>query len=122
MQLKAMAFGWRRAIIADRHRQEVILNIRIRHALIRPDKAQGFKMIGRPRPCFGKQPLRANPRFGKQVEIFIKRDRLQAFHLKIHFQMILQVFTDAAAIGNRRDAMGFQQSRRPNAGPLQNLG
>ena len=65
-------------------------------------------MIGRPRACLCEQPLRPDHRFRKQVQMLIQRDRLQTLHLKIHFQMILQILAHALAVNNRADPMRLQ--------------
>ena len=63
MNLKAVTIKSRATVVADRGRQEVVLNIRVREAGTGPDKPAGLEMVGRPQACFGEHPLCADPEF-----------------------------------------------------------
>ncbi len=91
--LKTMLFHRVRAVVVNRHRQEVILNVRPLELLAAADKPACFEVVARAHARAAKQPLRANLRLVPPLQGRVEGDRLLTFILKIHLQVILQVFT-----------------------------
>ena len=60
--LETVFFHRVRAVVVNRYRQEVILNIRPLELLAAADKPARFEVVARAHACAAKQPLRANLR------------------------------------------------------------
>ncbi len=78
-------------------------------------------MIGRAETGFVKKPARTDQELVPQIELAIQRDGLLATKLKIKFEMILQVLTDAGQLVSNIDASIFQDPSRPDTGQLQQM-
>ena len=114
MGLKAMPIGRRLAVITNGDRQEVILNIGIVDTRFGAHKGGAFKLVGGAKTGFEEQPLSADHRLGKQIQLRIERNRLGAGLLDIQFQMILQIAANAWTVGQNLDSVFAQMFSRPN--------
>ena len=117
-----MAVKGRSTVIAHGGGQEVILNIRPLHALVRADKGARFKVVCCAKTGFGQHPPGANPGLADRVQTTVQRDGLGAAILEIDLQVILQVCPHTWQVNHRHDTSVFQHLRRPNAGPLEQCG
>ena len=110
MGLEAVALGRRLAVIADRDRQEVILDVRVFDACFRTQEGSALEMVGGTEPGFEQQPFETDQALGEQVQLRVKADRLGAFLLDIELKMVLQIGTDAGAVRQNLDTMlaGFR--------------
>ena len=121
MGLEAVEAGRRTAVVADRHGQEVVLQVRVLHTGLAADKTARFKMVGRPQARALEHPLQADLHLGQRVHRAVERDGLFAGVLHIGFQVVLQVLTYAAQRGHHADAQPAQGIGVANAGELQQL-
>jgi hypothetical protein len=110
MGLKAMSLGGGLAVIAHGDGQEVVLDVRIVHALVGPDEGAAFKLVRRPKPGAGEQPLRADDRLAPEVPVFVKRYRQLRCKLHVDFQMVLQVRPDARPVRHHLDTVRFSDA------------
>src|SRR5208282_5558106 len=76
MGLEAVLPGERRAVVGDRHRQEMELDVGMADARARADEAAGLEMIGGAEAASAGQPIEADPRARNEAGLAIKRDRL----------------------------------------------
>ena len=113
-----MPLGRGGAVIADRHRQEVILDVGIGDPGRGPDEPKGLKLVGRPEPGLEEQPFRPIRALAK-AEMAVEGDRLQAGNLEIDLKMILKIGPDTVPFCQRRDTGGLQHRPRSDAGALQ---
>ena len=121
MRLEAVAGRERRSVVADRQRQEVILDVRIGDPGTAADEAAAFEMIGRTQSAFPEQPARADQRLSQRIHRRIEGDRKFGFDLEIEFQMVLQILANARKIVDRRNAMRAQFVGRADPRQLQQL-
>jgi hypothetical protein len=99
MRLKAVLLRERRAVVGHRHRQEMILDVGIGDARAAADEAAGLEMIGGAEAVLAQQPAqRRSAPSASRIDRGVQRDRLLAGHLKIEFQMILQILADARQV------------------------
>ena len=103
MALEAVLFHRIRTVVVNRHRQEVILNIRPRKRLPAANKPARFKLVAGADAGPAEQPFSANFRLIPPLQRRIERHRLLALVLQIHLQVVLQVFTDAGQGVHQRD-------------------
>ena len=101
-------------IIAHGNRQEVILDVGIFHALIRPDKATGLKLVGRAKALLGQKPLRPDQRLAPNVPVFVKRYRLGGLILHVDLKMVLQVRPHTGAVRHDVNPVILQMRRIAN--------
>src|SRR5277367_6177917 len=100
MRLEAVLFRQGRAVIGDGHRQEMELNVRVANAGARTDEAAGLEMIGGAEAAFADKPFSADKRALDETRMRKERDRLLGGDLKSKFEMVLQVFANAGAVGD----------------------
>ena len=62
MGLKAVLARQGRAVVGDRHRQEMELDVGVANARARADEAAGLEMIGGADALAAQEPLRADQR------------------------------------------------------------
>ena len=118
MNLKAVTIKSRATVIADRSRQEVVLNIRVSETGTGSDKPAGLKVVGRPQAGFGEHQLCANPEFREPSQIAINGNGLFASILEIHLQVILQIFAHARQFVAHRHPRRQQHRQWAHARPL----
>ncbi len=121
MTLEAVLFHRVGAVVVNCHRQEVILNVRPLELLAAADKPTRLEVVARPHAGTAKQPLGANLRLVPPLQGRVEGDRLFAFVLEIHLQVILQVFAHAGQVMHQRNIKLLQQFRLAHAGALQDL-
>ena len=121
MRLEAVLAGQRRAVIGDRHRQEMELNVGVANAGARADEAARLEMVGGAEAAPAHQPLGADERAPDEARVRKERDRLPGGDLKGEFEMVLQVLADAGPVGDHVDPERAQFRRRPHARQLQEL-
>ena len=121
MRLEAVLAGERRAVIGDRHRQEVELDVGIAHAGARADEAAGLEMIGGAEAAPAQQPVQPDHARATRPVWPIERDRLLRGDLEIELQMVLQILADAGPVGDDVDAERAQLRRRADARELEKL-
>ena len=78
-------------------------------------KAAALELVRGAEPDLGEQPLQADPRHRRVVVLAVERDRLQALHLDVELEMVLQVAADPRPVGDDRRC---PCSARCAAGPM----
>src|SRR5215472_2561938 len=121
MGLEAVAIGERLAVVADREREKVKLEVRPGDAGAAADEAAAFEMIAGAEAMTGEQPAGADQRLRDWVDVRIERDRLAARDLEVEFQMVLQVPADTGAVGEDGEAERLEFGGGADAGQLQEL-
>ncbi len=121
MGLKAVFPGQRRAVIGDRHRQEMELDVGIAHARARADEAAGLEMIGGAETAPAGQPVQPDEAARDEAGVAVERDRLLRGDLEIELEMVLQVLADPRTVGDDVDPEAPQLRRRADAGKFQEL-
>ncbi len=121
MRLETVLLDRVGAVVIDRHRQEVVLDVRPVELLPGTDEATGFELVAGADPGAGEQPLRTDRRLVPPLQRRVQRDRLLAGVLHVHLQVVLQVLADAGQVVHQWNAEGGQQCRRAHAGALQDL-
>ncbi|CCK06833.1 protein of unknown function DUF140 [Cronobacter sakazakii 696] len=119
--LESVRFDGVGAVVVNRHRQEVVLNVRPGELFTAADKPAAFKVVAGADTGAVKQPLRADFRLIPPFQRRVERNRLFTFVLQIHLQVILQIFADARQIMHHRNIKLFQQFRITDAGTLEDL-
>ena len=121
MGLEAVLVSQRAPVVADGHRQEVVLDVRKLDTRSTANEAAGLEVICRPQAVLEQQPARADRQFGQWLDGGVERYRLLAGHLEIELKVILQVLAHTRSIGNDFDTVFAQFGRGTNAGQLQQL-
>ncbi|MNS75696.1 hypothetical protein D3C72_1092230 [compost metagenome] len=121
MHLEAVRLDRVGAVVIDRHRQEVILQVGPVEFGIAADETAGFELVAGADAGAQEQPFGADRRLVVQLQCRGQRDRLLALVLQVHFQMILQVGADAGQVVHQIDVQAAQQVGRADAGALQDL-
>ena len=85
------------------------------------DEGGALELVRGAEPGLGEQPLRPDPRHAGVVVVAVERDRLQALHLDVELEVVLQVRADAGAVGDDRDAVLGEVRRRADAREHQEL-
>ena len=96
MGLEAVETGRCAAVVADRHRQEVVLQVGVCDARFAADETTGLKVVGGPQAASHQHPFQPDPGFGQRVHCRIQGNGFLAGVLHIGLQMVLQVFTHTA--------------------------
>ena len=105
-----MALGKRLAIIGNRKRKKMKLDVGIGEASPAADMAAGLEMVGGAKTLARRQPFHPDRGLAQQRHPGEQRHRLCAGELDIKLQVIHQVFTDARAGVHDRNAV-FGQFR-----------
>ena len=120
MRLEAVLFHRVAAVIVNRHRQEVILNVRpgeLARLRMKPPASNWLLA-----PTLVPLNSHSAPIFGWLNHCSAGySDTGFAGVLQVHLQVVLQVFPDARQIVHHVDVQAFQQRRRADARTLQNL-
>ncbi len=95
VRLEAVLVDLVLAVVADRDRQEVVLQVGMLDAGAAPDEAAGFEMVGRAESLAQQQPFEADGAHGDEILRRVQRDRLRARVLHVGLEVILQVRADA---------------------------
>ncbi|CCJ88366.1 protein of unknown function DUF140 [Cronobacter turicensis 564] len=119
--LETVRFDGVRAVVVNRHRQKVVLNVRPGERFAAADKPAALKVVAGADTSAVKQPLRADFRLVPPFQRRIERHRLFALVLQIHLQVILKILADARQIMHHRNIKLFQQFSIPHAGSLEDL-
>ena len=114
MGLKAMLAGKRRAVVGDRHRQEMELDVGVANARARADEAAGLEMIGGAEALAAQEPLRPDQRAPNEAGVGKERDRLFGGDLESEFEMILQILADTGPVGDDVDPERAELGRWPH--------
>src|SRR5437762_7044163 len=115
LDLEGMSRDRGLAVIANGDRQKVIFDVGIVDAGMRADEAAALEMIGGAETGLEQEPFEPDEGLGEEIEARTQRYRLQAFHLEIEFEMILQIVADARQIVDGRDADRFEMCGIANA-------
>ena len=99
------------AVVADRHRQEVELDVRPFELVAAADEAAGLELVAGTDAAAEEQPLGADRRLVPPLERRVQRHRLQALELQVHLQVVLQVLAYAGQLLHQRDAELQQRAR-----------
>ena len=121
MRLKSVFLNGRSPVVADRERQEMVLDVGPANARTRADEGAAFEMICSTRPVMEHQPAQADQCLGPWSGCRIERDRLTARDLEIKLQMVLQVLSNARPMMPDGDAVALQLIAWTDAGKLQKL-
>ncbi len=121
VRLEAVLVDLLPAVVGDRDRQEVVLQVRVLHAGAAADEAAGLEVIGRAEARPEQQPFDADGALGDEVLRRMERDRLRARVLHVGFDVVLQVRADAGNVRHRRDAELLQRVGVADAGQHQDL-
>ena len=103
VRLEAVLIHLFLAVVRDRDRQEVVLEVGVADARAAADEAARLEMIGGAEPRAEEKPLDADPAHRQQVLRRVERDRLRARVLHVGFDVVLQVLADSGNVGDRRD-------------------
>ena len=122
VHLVAVAAGRRRAVVADRDRQEVEHQVGIHDVLVAPYEASGLEVIGRAEAGPEEQPFGADERLAPVLQPRRHRDGLGARVLDVHLQVVLEMLSHAGKVLHDRDAEGLELTRAADARQLQGLG
>ncbi len=121
MGLKPVLARQTRAVVAHRERQEMKLDVGMRHSRLRADEAARLEMIGRAVAVVAHQPVQPDERAGEQPGLAVERDRLLRGDLEIEFEMVLQILADAGQRAHDLDAELAQFRFGTDAGEFQQL-
>ncbi len=121
MGLEAVAVMGVAAVVADRHRQEVELDVRPFELVAAADEAAGLELVAGTDAAAEEQPLGADRRLVPPLERRVQRHRLQTLELQVHLQVVLQVLAYAGQLLHQRDAELLQQRARADPRTLQDL-
>lgn len=117
-----MALKRAAAVVSNRARQKVILDVGPGNSGSGPDESTGLEMIGAAEPGSTGQPLATCKESAKLVQFRIQRYRLLASVLKIDFQMILQILAHTREFVDDVDAGRLQKFCRIDSRTLQQCG
>ena len=121
MALEAVCLDRIAAVVVHRQRDEVVLQVRPGELLAAADEAAGLEVVRRGDPGPFQVPLDADGRLVVPQQRRVERDRLQAFVLQVHLEVVLQVLADAGAVDHDRNAQRAQRVGRPHARAQQQL-
>ncbi len=121
VSLETMLLDALGTVVIDRHRQEVILDVRPFELRARTDKTARLELVAGADASTVEQPLGTDGRLVVQQQRRIQRHRLGAGVLQVHLQVILQILANARQVVDHRDVEAFEQCRRADAGALQHL-
>ena len=108
MHLVAVLARRRRAVVADRERQEVEHEVRIGDVVVRAHEPARLEVVRRARAAAEEEPLRADQRPLPLLQRGLHRDRLRARVLHVHLEVVLQVLADAGQVVHDGDAERLQ--------------
>ena len=112
MGLEAVGVHRVAAVVVNRDRQEMVLDVRPLEALVGADETARLELVAGARAGAQEQPLRPDGRLVVPFQRRVQRDRLGAFVLQVHLQVILEIGADARQIGHHRHAEFVQQRRQ----------
>ncbi len=121
MGLEAVLFHTVRAVVVNRYRQEMVLDVRPLEFRTGADEAAGLELVAGADAGAVEQPLCTDGRLVPPQQRRVEGHRLGAGVLQIEFQVILQVFADARQVMYHGDVQAFEQAGRADAGTLENL-
>ncbi len=98
VHLVAVPAGGRRAVVADRDRQEVEHQVRVGDVVVAAGESAALEVVGRARAAAQEQPAGADQRPVAPLERGRDRDRLLAAVLDVDLEVILQVLADAGQL------------------------
>ncbi|MNV82020.1 hypothetical protein D3C71_1757310 [compost metagenome] len=99
------------AVVIDRHRQEVVLDIRPLELGAGADEAAGLELVAGAGALAEQQPLGADRRLVPPLQRRIERHRLLAGVLQVQLQVVLEVLADPGQVVHQRDVEVAQQRR-----------
>src|SRR5471030_1298157 len=121
VRLEAVLFHTVAAVVVNRDRQEVVLDVRPIEFFAGTDETAGFELVAGADAGAVEQPLGTDGRLVVPEQRRVQRHRLGAGVLQVQLKVILQVFADARQVVDHRDVEAFQQFGRANTGALQQL-
>ena len=121
MRLETMLFHAVAAVVVNRHRQEVVLDVRPIEVFPGTDKTARFELVAGADAGAVEQPLGTDGRLVVPEQRRVQRHRLGAGILQVQLKVVLQVFADAGQVVDHRDVEAFEQFGRADAGALQQL-
>ena len=121
VRLEAVLVDLVLAVVADRDRQEMVLQVGMLDAGATPDEAAGFEMIGRAEALAQQQPFEADGAHRDEILRRVQRDRLRARMLHVGLEVILQVRAHARDIRHHVDVELFERLGIADAGQEQDL-
>src|SRR6476620_11575926 len=120
VDLVAMALGARGPVVADRERQEVEHEVRVRNLIVRADEATSLEVVRRTGPTPQEEPLGADEWAAPELRRRrLHRDRLQALVLDVHLEVVLEVAAYAGNVGDDVDPESLEVGPRPDPGEEQ---
>ncbi|KAG1179661.1 hypothetical protein G6F35_016215 [Rhizopus arrhizus] len=121
VHLEAVCLDRVGAVVVDRHRQEVVLQVRPVELGVAADEAAGLELVAGADAGAQEQPLGADRRLVVQLQCRRQRHRLLALVLQVHLKVVLQVGADARQVVHQVDVEAAQQVGRADARTLQDL-
>ncbi|MNQ61744.1 hypothetical protein D3C85_760650 [compost metagenome] len=116
-----MLFHTVAAVVVNRYRQEVVLDVRPFELRTSTDETAGFELVAGADAGAVEQPLGTDGWLVVPEQRRVQRNRLSARVLQVQLKVILQVFTDARQVVDHRNVELVQQFGRADAGALQDL-
>jgi hypothetical protein len=102
------------AVVVNRHRQEVVLDVWPLELFAGADKTARFELVAGADARAVEQPLGADCRLVVPFSASgIQRNRLGARVLQVHLEMVLQVLADARQVVNHLDVEPLEQFAGP---------
>ncbi len=95
VRLEAVHLDCVGAVVVDRHRQEVILDVRPRIVIAGADKAASLEVVARADAGALEHPFQPDGRLIAQQQRRIERDGFLALVLHVHLEVVLQILTHA---------------------------
>ena len=108
MHLVAVTGSGLRAVVTDRHRQEVKHQVWIVDVRVAAAEAAAFEVVRRAEPLALQQPLHPDAELLRPRDSGIDRDRQAVRELDVHLEMILQVGADARQVRDDGYAKGLE--------------
>ena len=121
VRLEAVHLDRVRAVVVDRNRQEVILDVRPQIVVARADETARLEVVARAEAGAIQHPFEADLRLVPPLERRVQRDRLLALVLDIHLQVILQVLADTGQVEHDGNVEFLQPRTGADARALQQL-
>ena len=94
----------RRAVVADRDREEVEHQVRVGDLVVRADEAAGLEVVRRARPAPEEQPSETDGRSVALPEGGRDRDRQLRRVLDVDLEVVLQVLADGRQVVDDLDS------------------
>ena len=121
MDLVAVPARRRGPVVADRERQEVEHQVRIRHLVVAAHEPAALEVVRRARATPEEQPLEADPRTPPPGQRRLHRDGLRGAVLDVDLEVVLEVRADAGQVRHHVDPERLERGCVTDARELQQL-